>query len=66
MDLSGKMKGWINIMRKYRGRKHKRAMDTMKKFKIKGSVLYCREYNLKIRYFDQYTNEWTIATISYW
>lgn len=52
-------------MRKYRGRNHKRAMDIMKKHKIKGSVLYCRKYNFKMKYFNQYKKEWTIGTVPY-
>ena len=52
-------------MRKYRGRKHKRAMDTMKKFKIKGYVLYCRKHNFKINYFDPDKKEWIVATVAY-
>lgn len=52
-------------MRKYMGIKHKRAIDTMKKYKIKGYVLYCRKNNFKIRYLDNDDNEWYIATICY-
>lgn len=52
-------------MRKYRGRKHKRAMDAMRRFKIKGSILYCRKYNFKMRYYDQYEKGWCIGIIPY-
>lgn len=52
-------------MRKYRGRNHKRAIDAMKKFKIKGSVMYCRKDNFKMKYFNPDEKCWSIATSAY-
>ena len=53
-------------MRKYKGRKDKRAHDTMKKHKVKGSVMYCGKYSYQCRWYDREKNEWRISWVAYW
>ena len=55
----------VDGMRKYRGRKDKRAHDNMKKHKVKGSVIYCEKYAYQCRWFDRDKNEWHIAWVAY-
>ena len=43
-------------MRKYRGRKHKRAVKHMAKYHIEGSVVYCGEWVYSIDIYNKKSN----------
>ena len=52
-------------MRKYRGRKDKRAHDHMIKRKIKGQVIYCNMYHYVAHIYDPDEKSWKIVWVAY-